>query len=88
MSRLDTVRTKASVTWKLTEWKMWTTYLGTNKEGFNTELYFLGEVLNISLKGRQTGWGRVSQETANRWTKSHIWANSRAAIAQLQHTAT
>lgn len=80
-------RTGASVAWKKTEWKTWKTYLRTNKEVFNMELYVIGKALSIALNCGQTGQGRASQGTATRWTKIYLWADLRVAIAQLPHTA-
>lgn len=49
------------MTWRQTEWRTWKTYLGKNKEVFNTELYAIGETLSIDRKRGQTGRGRTSQ---------------------------
>lgn len=65
----------------------WKTYFGTNKEVFDAELYTVGEALSISLKGRLTGQGRASYQTTTRSTNIHIWADLRAVISRLQHTA-
>lgn len=39
------------------------------------------------MRGRETGRGRASLETTARWTKIHIWKNSRKAMIRLQKTA-
>lgn len=64
----------------------WKPYFGTNKEVFDKGLSAIREVLSITLKGKQTCRGRVSQKTTIRWTKIHIWPDTRIAIARLNHT--
>lgn len=63
------------------------TYVDTNKEVFNSEQYAIGKALRNALIGGQTGRGRVSQEVSTRKIKINIWADSKAAITQLQYTA-
>lgn len=58
-----------------------------NKEVFDAEIYAIGETLRIALKRGQTGLGRVAQKTITKFTKNHMWADLRAAISRLQHTA-
>lgn len=58
----------------------------TNKEVLNVKLYVISKALGIARRRNQTGRRRALQEASIRWTKIHIWTDSRAAIARLQHT--
>lgn len=53
-SRQDSGRTEASVAWYNPWWKMWKTFLFTNKEVFDAELYAIREALRVALWERQT----------------------------------
>lgn len=58
-------------------WRTGKTYLGTNKDVFDTELYVIEKALGIT-----SCWAGTSPP----WTKVHVWADSQAVIRQLQHT--
>lgn len=59
-SCLNTETSKTRVALKGTEWKSWRTYLVTNKEVFDTELYVIGMALNIILRDRRPSRGSTS----------------------------
>lgn len=79
-SRLDSGRTAAGVSWYDHECRMQKNYLGTNKEGFDAELYAIGEALEIVLKNGRVGREASSQTSKPRWEKIHIWADPQVAI--------
>lgn len=47
------------------------TYLGTNREVFNIELYVIGEALDIGLKCGRTEREAGRQQTDSPWTRIH-----------------
>lgn len=72
---MNTGRTGASVTCN-TEWKNQRTYLATNKEVLDEELYGMGEALGIALRN-----GRTEPEASRHWSEPcwmrfHIWVDS------------
>lgn len=50
----------------------WRTYLYANKEVFNTELYLIGEAVEIALKNRRVGCEASRQQAEPRWTRIYI----------------
>lgn len=58
--------------WNVPEWKMRKTYLDTNKEVFDTELYAIGEALEIAVKNGGVGCGTGRRQTDPPWTKVHV----------------
>lgn len=49
-SRLHSRHTEVSEAWRNPYWKMQKTYLGTNKEVCDTELYAMGDAMEIALR--------------------------------------
>lgn len=86
-SRMDSRCTEASVAWQDLEWKTRKTYLVTNNEVFNAELYVIWEVAEIALKNGQVRRKARRQRAESHWTQIHIWVDSQAAIKRLQHNA-
>lgn len=83
---MDSGCTGANVTWCDPESMTWKTYLSTNKELFDTELYIIEEALEIALRGGQTEHKSSRQQTELPWTKIHILADSQRAIKWLRNT--
>lgn len=53
-SHIDTGWTGANVAWRDPRWRIRKTYLDTNKEVFDPDLYAVGELLRIALRDEGT----------------------------------
>lgn len=54
------------------EWKTGKTYLGTNKQVFDAEVYAIEEVLDIALRNGQVDREASKQGLELRWTKVYM----------------
>lgn len=84
---LDAKCTGASLARWNHDWNTQKTYLGTNKEVFNAELYTMGDALEIALKNRRVRQGASIKQAEPGWKKIYIWADSQVTIKRLQHTS-
>lgn len=85
-SKTNSRRTRVSQAWCDPDWKTQRTCLGTNTEVFDAKQYAIGEAVEIALQNRPKGREVGRHQSELRWTRVHIWVDSRAAIKRLQST--
>ncbi|POS82110.1 hypothetical protein EPUL_005018, partial [Erysiphe pulchra] len=91
-SKLENQRTGAAVAWKMSEkkWQIQKRHLDRNKGVFDAELYGIDQTLSIELKAglpRARQSSRATIQRRSQIKKVHVWLDSRAAIARIQHLA-
>lgn len=84
-SKMHSGHAGASVAWYHSKWKTQRTYLGTNKELFDAELYSMREALLIVQQNVRKGREAGRYQSGPCWLKVHIWADLLAVIKTLQH---